>query len=66
VAEATLADLEWADGFAFGRRRVSARCRAAQAVLDTSGPLWMKGLLADKAATAFVVRHTRTAAKKRR
>ena len=55
VAEATLADLEWADGFAFGTpTRFGAMSAQLKQFLDTSGPLWMKGLLADKAATAFV------------
>ncbi|HEY5350049.1 MAG TPA: NAD(P)H:quinone oxidoreductase [Candidatus Lustribacter sp.] len=55
VAEATLADLEWADGFAFGTpTRFGAMSAQLKQFLDTSGGLWMKGLLADKAATAFV------------
>src|ERR1700727_1935801 len=55
VAEATLADLEWADGFAFGTpTRFGAMSAQLKQFLDTSGQLWMKGLLADKAATAFV------------
>jgi NAD(P)H dehydrogenase (quinone) len=55
VAEATLADLEWADGFAFGTpTRFGAMSAQLKQFLDTSGALWMKGLLADKAATAFV------------
>lgn len=55
VAEATLADLEWADGFAFGTpTRFGAMSAQLKQFLDTTGPLWMKGALADKAATAFV------------
>jgi NAD(P)H dehydrogenase (quinone) len=55
IAEATLADLEWADGFAFGTpTRFGAMSAQLKQFLDTSGQLWMKGLLADKAATAFV------------
>jgi NAD(P)H dehydrogenase (quinone) len=55
VAEAALADLEWADGFAFGTpTRFGAMSAQLKQFLDTSGTLWMKGLLADKAATAFV------------
>ena len=55
VAEATLADLEWADGFAFGTpTRFGAMSAQLKQFLDTSGGLWMKGRLADKAATAFV------------
>jgi NAD(P)H dehydrogenase (quinone) len=55
VAEAALADLEWADGFAFGTpTRFGAMSAQLKQFLDTSGPLWMQGKLADKAATAFV------------
>lgn len=55
VAEATLADLEWADGFVFGTpTRFGAMSAQLKQFLDTTGPLWMKGALADKAATAFV------------
>ena len=55
VPEATLANLEWADGFAFGTpTRFGAMSAQLKQFLDTSGGLWMKGLLADKAATAFV------------
>jgi NAD(P)H dehydrogenase (quinone) len=55
VPEAALADLEWADGFAFGTpTRFGAMSAQLKQFLDTSGGLWMKGLLADKAATAFV------------
>jgi NAD(P)H dehydrogenase (quinone) len=55
VPHAELADLEWADGFAFGTpTRFGAMSAQLKQFLDTSGQLWMKGLLADKAATAFV------------
>jgi NAD(P)H dehydrogenase (quinone) len=55
VPEATLDDLAWADGFAFGTpTRFGAMSAQLKQFLDTSGPLWMKGVLADKAATAFV------------
>ena len=55
VPEAQLADLEWADGFAFGTpTRFGAMSAQLKQFLDTSGGLWMKGLLQDKAATAFV------------
>jgi NAD(P)H dehydrogenase (quinone) len=55
VAEATLDDLEWADGFAFGTpTRFGAMSAQLKQFLDTSGRLWMQGKLADKAATAFV------------
>jgi NAD(P)H dehydrogenase (quinone) len=55
VPEAALADLEWADGFAFGTpTRFGAMSAQLKQFLDTSGGLWMKGMLQDKAATAFV------------
>jgi NAD(P)H dehydrogenase (quinone) len=55
VPEAILADLEWADGFAFGTpTRFGAMSAQLKQFLDTTGQLWMKGALADKAATAFV------------
>lgn len=54
VAEATVDDLAWADGFAFGTPtrygNVSAQLKQ---FLDTTGPLWMGGKLADKAASSF-------------
>src|SRR5580704_16655254 len=54
VPEAALADLEWADSFAFGTpTRFGAMSAQLKQFLDTTGPLWMKGQLADKAATAF-------------
>jgi len=54
VPEAHLDDLDWADGFAFGTpTRFGAMSAQLKQFLDTSGGLWMKGKLADKAATAF-------------
>ena len=54
TAEAQLGDLEWADGFAFGTPtrygNVSAQLKQ---FIDQTGPLWMAGKLADKAATSF-------------
>lgn len=55
VPEAQLDDLDWADGFAFGTpTRFGAMSAQLKQFLDTSGGLWSKGKLADKAATAFV------------
>lgn len=55
VPEAAPEDLEWADGFAFGTpTRFGAMSAELKAYLDNTGSLWMKGALADKAATAFV------------
>jgi NAD(P)H dehydrogenase (quinone) len=54
VPEAHLDDLDWADGFAFGTpTRFGAMSAQLKQFLDTSGGLWAKGKLADKAATAF-------------
>jgi NAD(P)H dehydrogenase (quinone) len=54
VPVATLEDLRWADGFAFGSPtrfgNVSAQLKQ---FLDMTGPLWAAGELADKPATAF-------------
>jgi NAD(P)H dehydrogenase (quinone) len=54
VAEASLDDLDWADGYAFGTpTRFGAPAAQLKQFLDTTGPLWAKGLLADKAVTSF-------------
>lgn len=54
VAEATVDDLAWADGFAFGTpTRYGNVAAQLKQFLDTTGPLWMGGKLADKAATSF-------------
>jgi len=54
VEEATLADLEWADGYAFGTpTRFGVVSAQLKQFLDTTGPLWFKGGLANKAVTAF-------------
>lgn len=54
VHEATLDDLEWADGIAFGSpTRFGSPTSQVQAFLDTTGGLWSQGKLADKAATSF-------------
>jgi NAD(P)H dehydrogenase (quinone) len=54
VPVASLEDLRWADGFAFGSPtrygNVSAQLKQ---FLDTTGPLWAAGELSDKAATGF-------------
>lgn len=54
VGEAVPEDLEWADGFALGSPtrfgNVSAQLKQ---FIDQTGPLWMAGKLADKAATSF-------------
>ncbi|HTA40296.1 MAG TPA: NAD(P)H:quinone oxidoreductase [Candidatus Acidoferrales bacterium] len=54
VAEATLDDLEWADGFAFGTpTRFGGPAAQLKQFIDTTGSIWQKGALADKAATSF-------------
>ena len=51
---ASLADLEWADGIAFGTPtrfgNVSAQLKL---FLDLAGELWQRGALVDKVATSF-------------
>jgi NAD(P)H dehydrogenase (quinone) len=55
VAEASLDDLEWADGYAFGTpTRYGAPAAQLKQFLDTAGSLWQEGKLADKPVTAFV------------
>ena len=54
VEQATLADLEWADGYAFGTpTRFGVVSAQLKQFLDTTGPLWAQGKLANKAVTAF-------------
>jgi NAD(P)H dehydrogenase (quinone) len=54
VHEVALDDLEWADGFAFGSpTRYGGPAAQLKQFIDTTGPLWQKGALADKAATSF-------------
>ena len=54
VPEATLDDLEWADGFAFGSpTRFGLPAAQLKQFMDTTGPLWAEGKLANKVATTF-------------
>lgn len=54
VPEADLADLEWADGFAFGTpTRYGLPSAQLKQFIDTTGKLWQRGVLADKAVTSF-------------
>jgi NAD(P)H dehydrogenase (quinone) len=54
VPEATLDDLEWADGFVFGTpTRFGLPAAQMKQFIDTTGPLWARGKLQDKAAAAF-------------
>ncbi|HJS02363.1 MAG TPA: NAD(P)H:quinone oxidoreductase [Variovorax sp.] len=54
VPEATLDDLDWADGFVFGTpTRFGLPTAQLKQFIDTLGPLWAQGKLQDKAAAAF-------------
>lgn len=54
VPEATLADLEAADGFVFGTPvRFGLPAAQLKQFIDTTGPLWREGKLQDKAAGCF-------------
>ena len=54
VEEATLDDLEWADGYAFGSpTRYGNVAAQLKQFIDTTGGMWAQGKLADKAATSF-------------
>ena len=54
VEEATLDDLAWADGYAFGTpTRFGTPAAQLKQFIDTTGPLWAKGELANKPVTAF-------------
>lgn len=51
---ASLDDLEWADGLAFGSpTRFGNAAEQLKAFLDTTGGLWAQGKLAEKVGTAF-------------
>jgi NAD(P)H dehydrogenase (quinone) len=54
VEEATLDDLEWAEGYAFGTpTRFGNPAAQLKQFLDTTGPLWVQGKLANKPVTSF-------------
>ena len=56
---ATLGDLEWADGVAFGTpTRFGNVAAQLKQFMDQAGGLWQEGRLADKAATAFTAAMT--------
>ena len=51
---ASIEDLEWADGFAFGSpTRFGLPAAQLKQFLDQTGGLWARGALADKVGTAF-------------
>ena len=54
MPEATLDDLAWADGFAFGSpTRFGLPAAQLKHFLDQTGSLWAQGKLIDKVGTAF-------------
>lgn len=54
IAEASLEDLAWADGLAFGTpTRFGAPAAQLKQFIDQAGGLWREGALADKPVTAF-------------
>jgi NAD(P)H dehydrogenase (quinone) len=54
VVEATLDDLEWADGYLFGSpTRYGNLAAQLKQFIDTAGSLWSQGKLADKPVAAF-------------
>ena len=54
VEEATLDDLEWADGYVFGTPvRFGLPAAQLKQFIDTTGPLWAQGKLANKVVGAF-------------
>jgi NAD(P)H dehydrogenase (quinone) len=55
VAEVSLDDLEWADGYAFGTpTRYGTPAAQLKQFLDSASRLWHEGKLADKPVTTFV------------
>jgi NAD(P)H dehydrogenase (quinone) len=55
VGVATLDDLEWADGYAFGTpTRYGAVSAQLKQFIDSASRLWHEGKLADKPVTTFV------------
>ena len=54
VPEASLADMEWANAFLFSApTRFGTAASQIRAFIDTLGPLWATGKLANKAASAM-------------
>lgn len=55
---ATLADLQWADAYAFGTpTRFGSVSAQLKQFLDATGGLWREGVFADKPVTAFTSAH---------
>jgi NAD(P)H dehydrogenase (quinone) len=54
VPEASVDDLEWAEGYALGTpTRFGNPSAQLKQFIDQAGPLWARGVLSDKAATSF-------------
>ena len=59
IAEATIEDLEWADVVLFGTpTRYGTMASQLKQFIDTTGPLWQQGKLADKVYGAFTATGT--------
>ncbi|MEV4360347.1 NAD(P)H:quinone oxidoreductase [Nonomuraea sp. NPDC049625] len=59
VVQAVLDDLEWADAVLFGTpTRFGNPASQLRAFIDTTGPLWFQGLLANKVYSAFTASNT--------
>ena len=59
VAEATLADLEWADAIVFGSpTRYGLPAAQLKQFIDTTGPLWAAGKLVNKVGSSFALTAT--------
>ncbi|SDQ61151.1 NAD(P)H:quinone oxidoreductase [Thermostaphylospora chromogena] len=55
VPEATTDDLDWADAVVFGTpTRYGTPAAQLKQFIDTTGPMWQQGKLADKVYSAFV------------
>lgn len=60
LPEAAPDDLDWADGLVFGTpSRFGTMASQLKQFIDSTSALWGAGLLADKAASAFVSSHER-------
>lgn len=59
IAEPGLDDLTWADAVLFGSpTRFGNPASQLRAFMETTGPLWFQGLLADKVYSAFTASNT--------
>ncbi len=59
IAEVDLDDLAWADAVLFGTpSRFGNPASQLRAFIDTTGPLWFRGELADKVYSAFTASNT--------